>query len=391
MKIKISSFYILPIIIPWFFPASLTIIFPGITTVVNAWKCISWFLILFKCISNRRWNSFTITLHIFWLVFFLCTLVSHYTPADVNTWLVSFCSICGIALLFDAFDTERIVRFIYKYFLLLALINFIMLILNPDGFESYVSAYDGLNKYASRCNFLCTDNMYGPFMMSLLLLNELYITQKSKEKVWKLCYYGCWMVCTASALLIFSATSLVGLSALLIYKFCMKVNLSFIQIKPLYIAFFFILMFVGVYYFNIQKLFSFVIINILGKDLTLTGRIELWTSSIEMIKQKFWLGWGCTNKGSIILRNYYYWYAHNLVLDILLEGGIVTLSAFAFMIANMARRVKGTLRDRRIKTCMLILFVFALMNIAESHLHNVYFYFPIVIAVKISNDVKSLL
>ena len=50
--------------------------------------------------------------------------------------------------------------------------------------------------------------------------------------------------------------------------------------------------FYGIVLLRLQNIFSFIIQNILGKDLTFTGRTRIWDNAIEFIKARFIIGYG---------------------------------------------------------------------------------------------------
>ena len=156
----------------------------------------------------------------------------------------------------------------------------------------------------------------------------------------------------------------------------------------LYRVFFFLLIFTAIYVLKIQNLFSTLIIYLLGKDLTFTGRVGLWDRAIEMIKEKWFFGWGNKNYGSIILRDYYYWYAHNLLLDILLEGGVVTLGTFGLLLYRLGKSLKGCVSSPIVSKCLKAIAVFAVFSLVESYFNSVYFYIPMIVAASSAMEEK---
>lgn len=80
-----------------------------------------------------------------------------------------------------------------------------------------------------------------------------------------------------------------------------------------------------------------VVVDLLGKDLTLTGRTTLWASAIEMIRMQPWLGYGYEafwndfdGPSAYVLRAVK-WYApdaHNGFIELTLHLGLVGLTLF---------------------------------------------------------------
>lgn len=86
----------------------------------------------------------------------------------------------------------------------------------------------------------------------------------------------------------------------------------------------------------------------LGKDLTLTGRTDIWALVLEMIEQRpllgygfngFWQGWD--GEGSAYIWRTLQWptpYAHNGFLDLTLELGLLGLVVFLFSLLTVYLR-----------------------------------------------------
>ena len=334
---------------------------------------------------RRKISAFCKTLHIFWLVFLLCILCADFTVININTWLIPFCSICGFALLMEIYDLKRVTNVFYQYFYVISVINLILLLGMPQGFTFQLIAYDGLSTYESFSNFISTDNTYAPFLMCFLLLGEV-----CKERYSKKVYIGMWVISCLTVIRIWSGTCIIGFSiyVLLIVLRNLHINIEKIKIWKMVVEF--VTIFVLIYYFNIQNLFAPIIVGVLGKDLTLTRRIGLWSNAIEMIGEKWLFGWGNLNKGAIILRDYYYWYAHNLALDILLEGGIITLAAFVYLLFILAKSLRGFISNYIIRSCLRVIAVFMILNLTESYFNSIYFYIPMIIAATYANQERQV-
>lgn len=81
-------------------------------------------------------------------------------------------------------------------------------------------------------------------------------------------------------------------------------------------------------FLRLQNYFSFIIENILGKSITFTGRTELWDLSYILIRNKPVFGYGIYENSGLLFRNGWYYYAHNAVLEVMLQGGFLALTAF---------------------------------------------------------------
>lgn len=388
LKVKISSLIIVLCAMLWFTPQGVNLMLSQYTTIINASRCVLWGILLcYTFVKHKRLSKFCIAVHSFWLVFLFCIVMSDFSTTNLNTWLIPFCSTCGICLIFELYEPKSIVFALFRYFYVISIVNLVLLFIMPQGFVYQVSAYDGLSAYNMHSNFISSDNMYAPFLLCFLLLGEIYHEYYCGKK--RFVYGGMWVIGLVTAIKIFSATCLVALTIYSAIIFLRKHHLGIGKIKLWKVVLSFFAIFILIYYFKIQNLFSFIIVGILGKDITLTGRIGLWERAIEMIGQKWLFGWGNWNRGAIILRDYYYWYAHNLILDILLEGGLITFGAFSLLIYRMGKEIRRYISCKAISYCLYVMFAFVILNITESYFSSVYFYIPMIVAVSFAGWEKA--
>ncbi|RMF65465.1 MAG: O-antigen ligase family protein [Cyanobacteria bacterium J069] len=123
-----------------------------------------------------------------------------------------------------------------------------------------------------------------------------------------------------------------------------------------------------------------IVVDVLGKDLTLTGRTDLWITVLEMIQQRPWLGygyqafWDGLNGPSAVVWRAEAWQvpdAHNGFLDLLLQLGIVGM--LVFLIGYFANVVSSIIRLRNTSSSELIwpvpfLIFMILSNLPETSL-----------------------
>ena len=100
---------------------------------------------------------------------------------------------------------------------------------------------------------------------------------------------------------------------------------KFIFIAPVIICFL-------VMIFNIQERFSWLIVDILGEDLTLNGRTMIWGSVLNQLRGSDWIiGMGLNNGLTFTVGVHETGATHNQFLAILVNYGIVGLVAFLSM------------------------------------------------------------
>ncbi len=179
-----------------------------------------------------------------------------------------------------------------------------------------------------------------------------------------------------SLLTVNSSTSLVGviliLFYLLFYNLINKVNLF--NIKNYFLIY--IVLFMSIVILRIQNLFKFLIVDILHKDLTLTGRTYIWDYVIRLIKQKKFLGYGLENS-SLRLNKTTYWrsyHAHDQLLEIIYKTGIIGLILY-FIIMYKSFKELYQYRDFKIAKFMaIIIFSYCIMMLTEFYLFDTYIF-----------------
>ena len=119
---------------------------------------------------------------------------------------------------------------------------------------------------------------------------------------------------------------------------------------------------------------------LLGRDATLTGRVELWAMLPSFIEDRLWLGYGFgafwveTSPRVDMIWNAIGWqapHAHNGWLDLLLELGIVGVALAAIQVLLvLVKSIRAVVRgqDPDAQYLLLMGFVLLLMNLAESNL-----------------------
>ena len=244
---------------------------------------------------------------------------------------------------------------------LLIILALISQLLKPEGLAiSYYTNILGDYQSENAVYFWGTKNYYGyyllPYITVLYLRKDLCGRKKLKvlDKV----------MCLISVLIVIltgSTTSLICLITFLLFRnlFCFKVrnkeiynifvNAKFITV--MYLVSFFVFVILG-----IEGGIMTFISNLFNKPFVLTGRIDIWDGAIQLIIKNMIIGYGYD---SIIPHVGYYWYAHNLILDILIQGGIISLSVFICIIYLSFKRL-NKINSKSVIKLDIICYLFAL-------------------------------
>ena len=269
-----------------------------------------------------------------------------------------------------------------KIFFLLILINFITLIIFPNGLYSDVV-------YSNNW-FLLYDNIHIFIYMPGLLVSE--IASNYKKTKLNIIYIIMFLLVSYSVLYCFSATSVVAYLLYVVYiVFKNRINkLKIMNAITYFIVFLFIFFFIVVLRF--QNVFEPLIVDYLHKDLTFTGRTYIWDQVTQYIKEKPVLGYGIENS-KIFARKIggeTFAHAHNTVYDILYKGGIVSLLAFMSIVICTIRKLYKNRDNSIAKLTAFVLFTIFVMINFEARQDKIGFYIILIVGYHIESIIESL-
>lgn len=155
-------------------------------------------------------------------------------------------------------------------------------------------------------------------------------------------------------------------------KFKLKLSMKKVILFGLFIN-------IAVVFFDIQNLFSYFIVNILHKNISLTNRTYIWDIAIEIIKNqnifKTLFGNGLINNGSFVPLGPDYWPAHNQLLQLIYDFGLLGTYAFYSWLANMEINKKMT----KEKNFLLIICATTMLGtVTNSFFNNTPIYVPFI-------------
>lgn len=233
-------------------------------------------------------------------------------------------------------------------------INFITLIVFPDGM--YLTETTNLNW------FLGYDNTHVVFLLPAFLIALIYMELTNK----KLRSIILIFVIIVSCLMRGSATTVMGIAIFTILLIpILRNNTKYFNYKNYMIII--LVIFIAIVILRLQNYFSFIIVDLLGKDLTLVNRTSLWDTTIKYIKDNLFLGYGWQedsvrhnmyNSISIIS-------AHNQYLEYLYLGGIPLICIYGYMIIYIYKITNKIIDNKIIQYISIAFFALQVIYIAE--------------------------
>lgn len=260
--------------------------------------------------------------------FFLCLGISTcFSGKGIDTFVIFSVSIVALSMLIELLIKENInllIKGLFSCYFILLIGNLVYM-LSLFGFTINIEeAYPEVFDYNSELviTLLSSVNGVASFIFPALCSAILLMFATSKKNIWS------WLliiISFATELILWSATSLTGVFIILAYVLCFygKKIEKFIKKKIIIGAA--LAVSLGVTFFNIQHFFSFIIVDILHKDLTMTGRTNVWNIGYK----GFFSSpiWGCGISSKTI---------DNGFVQLLYMGGLIgTLFFIIFVFHNM--------------------------------------------------------
>lgn len=206
-----------------------------------------------------------------------------------------------------------------KYYKYMGITFAIFIIINLVTLSTDIFGYDSNGNVM---HFLGIDNqiLINLIVFLIFIFYYDYLSFKKLSFISIISYFctllTVFITWSASALLGFFVFSL----GVLLFIFKIKYNNKFFWLLlVLYISIYFLIII-----FRFQNYFSFIIEDILHKNLTFSGRIYIWDAAFNAISKKPIFGYGETYIPVVYALNYHLG-PHNQILQFLIQGGIVSL------------------------------------------------------------------
>lgn len=335
-------------------------LFSAVDLIDNIWSVFKIVSILY--ISVRFFYKHKVAVSAMQLIsiaFFLTPLVSSIMNGESIIYAVrSVISITALVFYFDNIIRKYktyAVKLVSGLMTAYITINTVCLIIFPNGFGPYIPGYNS-TEVDLRLNFLGLDNTFIYFFIFAIATCVLSRGLKSITTVFTI------IMSLGSMLFVWSGTGVVGvllIVAYLLFAYNKKID-KYIKFFPLSIAF--IIIFVLIVVYNVQAIFSDFIASFLHKDITLTGRVYLWTQAFERIARKPLLGYGITVT-NMLERHGNFYSPHNIILQILLAGGCIQLILFIALVFFAGERIKSCKYEGLIS---MFIFIYMFCSLTEA-------------------------
>lgn len=312
-------------------------------------------------------NSFLRLTFLLFICFLISTIINDSNYASVLYYFSrSFGLIVPIMYIYPK-NKEAFWRATSDYFALNIYINTIFTVLSPEG----ILTSSTINKIEKGFHFLGEKNQVMPFLLIGVTIAMIYkhFMQEKQYRVY------CLLICTwICGIYYLSATSTIGLivfTILLLWK-NVKVRLKRKKTSKKsrkWTFIFGVFAIICCYYLlvvqRIQNYFGSLIAELFNKDVTLSTRTFIWDAALKMVQESPIWGYGGTETKYIQLGSMVY-NAHNILLQMLLMGGIVMLVVFVLLVSrgciDLSKVQTGDVR-KAITALLIALFVMSLAEV----------------------------
>lgn len=319
--------------------------------IVNCLRVISSLVILFWMFAvKRKLSVIVLVIGLQQGYLLLCTFIA---GGAVRDCMLSVVAVLSVVMLYDV-ALEKWEVFLSSQlfcFEVVIYINLLTEIVFPDSL--YVTQDEIMHVVLRKNWFLGFYNNHTQYFLPALMIAFLYKYKTGK----KLRTYILTLAIFVSAVLVWSGGVLVALLGIsIVYTFFKNWTkiFNYYNYWLLHLVFF-----ISVILLKSQIIFKWLIDDMLGKWHSLEVRMELWDRYIEeFIPQKIIFGYGIEDSIERKMKVEMKWacHAHNQLLEVLYQGGIINLVLFLIIIIIVGRNIyqyRNTEESKIISTAFL--------------------------------------
>lgn len=216
-------------------------------------------------------------------------------------------------------------------------------------------------------------NQMGCRMIVALSANVLCLRY---SRLWIVNFIVMSVAIVASLAMVGSMTSLSMISLFLVYCFIPSARLRKLGIYSLFTVFVLFQVFVVFNGRGLEnnELASYIVEDVLKKDLTFTNRTHMWESALKIIGQSPIWGWGFADPD---------WYKsnmsafaigpHNFLLSILIHGGVILMSIYLAICWKAFKAIKPYLDDKIMQLLLFSVVCLWFMSLMEMYPYSIMF------------------
>lgn len=319
-------------------PRSIEVVLPDIYKIINIGKIILIILIGMDFLKKKTELSRITKILVIYTVYLFCvTLLNKVTPVTlVKVYGLNIGMFLLCDLVFSSNLKDKVVKFLSNYYLILLILNLIGIIiayLMEKPFYQFFDTY-----------LLGQDNRFILYIIPTLL-GFLYLGKTTSLKSNKIKLVLTYVIGTYTVYFLWSVASLIVLLIIGISYIGIKI-LKKLKVNVYICSITIITICIGIVFFKIQEYFSYFIVNVLHKSMTLSYRTIIWDRALKILlesKNNIIFGVGYFDTSYLFMDilgrlNH----LHNLILDPLFSGGIIGLIMYMSIFYCVAKNINLT-------------------------------------------------
>lgn len=316
-------------------------------------------------------NTETIGIVIY-LCFYLCVFVGGIINGDMSNVGSAFLPVITAVLMFLYYLEDDITKMLYPLSLILTayvVINFATVLVFPEGLYS-----QKVNEMSTRIEYSWFLGYRNPQIRVLLPAVAISficdVIKFGKIKVKSIALFACSVM---TVFMVHSSTAMIGFAVCIaIYVLRLKWN---IKVRPIWFVYLNIGFFIFIVILRLQNIFSFFIVNILGKTTTFSARTIIWDQALLQVYAHPLFGTGANEFaiGSYFVATH----PHNLFLYLMLKGGLLGFGFFLMAMIICSKRLNECQDSLIIQILIMEFCAFFTMTLAESMTEAIFFWLVI--------------
>lgn len=283
-----------------------------------------------------HWNILYTLLLLYFGVILYSSLIHH---SESLVPLISLGMTSASLLLCMAIGSKRnfnlTLKIFRNVFSIYVLLNFIFIILYPDGVwmdTIGTTTLEEVGRYIIGGNY----NQMGASMLCASVVNSVYYFQTGKGKALLILII---VISVTSLFIVGSKTSLVGI---LLFSIFLMLKNSKVKVLSLnaFIVFYFVFQILAVFMLSDlsnNSIARYIVEDVLQKDMSFSSRTNIWFRTAIAVAESPLLGYGLQEPewNQLYINGVS---THNYIYSVLMKGGFVLLACLVFIIISVMRR-----------------------------------------------------
>ncbi len=334
---------------------------------------------IMKYISNKVLSIRIVKLLVFSLALLVSTLLNEGT---LTNYIDNISSIILISVIVDWYYSTRstengnhFLKCIFYYFYVLMFLNFVGMIIAPQGVYRVIYEKDMWHELSYPVYFLQTENRLISYILPLFTLTLMLYENKAIKKITFIIAIALSVI---TAFLTGSATTIVGIVVFILAAYILIKK--GINKRPLVIICIVIFVFQIVFEFIMtQPWVLAAIIYVFGRIDTVLSRFNLGKQAIQMFQTQPLLGFGTADAGRYFTEGTIRYWVHNHSWDILMQGGLISYIFYIiYLIPDSIKKFNSLASKSDLIAFAAVIALLAMGN-AESFIYAMEFYLIVAI------------